>query len=145
MKKINPSTEKFPIGGGWIVLAVTFVAFAAQAQTAVTLTIQANQPGAVVSSNLFGIFFEEINFAGEGGIYAEMVRNRSFYSSTSANYWTLVTKGTATGTMSVDANQPLNANIPSTADKAAARIVISKVIGIKAGQLLKGRPPTLIG
>ena len=89
-------------------------AFAVQAQTTATLTIQADQPGAVVSSNLFGIFFEEINFAGEGGVYAEMVRNRSFYSSTSANYWTLVTKGTATGAMNVDASQPLNTNIPNS-------------------------------
>src|SRR5271157_716187 len=76
-----------------------------------TVSIQANQPGAVVSSNLFGIFFEEINFAGEGGIYAEMVRNRSFYSSSSPNFWTLVARGTAAGTISVDATRPLNTNI----------------------------------
>jgi alpha-L-arabinofuranosidase len=82
-----------------------------QAQTTATLTIQANQPGAVVSSNLFGIFFEEINFAGEGGIYAEMVRNRSFYDATNADYWTLVQRGTAAGTMSVDSTRPLNTNI----------------------------------
>jgi alpha-L-arabinofuranosidase len=62
----------------------------ARTQTAATLTIQADQPGAVVSSNLFGIFFEEINFAGEGGIYAETVRNRSFYNPASALFWTLV-------------------------------------------------------
>ena len=81
------------------------------AQSAATVTIQANQPGAVVSSNLFGIFFEEINFAGEGGIYAEMVRNRAFYSPSSALYWTLVTQGTATGAMVVDPTQPLNTNL----------------------------------
>src|SRR5271157_2357889 len=76
-----------------------------------TVSIQANQPGAVVSSNLFGIFFEEINFAGEGGIYAEMVRNRSFYDAANADYWTLVTQGTAAGTMSVDPTRLLNTNI----------------------------------
>ncbi len=84
-----------------------------QAQAGAVLTIQADQPGAVVSSNLFGIFFEEINFAGEGGLYAEMVRNRSFYTPTNANYWTLVTQG-ATGAMSVDASKPLNTNIPNS-------------------------------
>ena len=83
----------------------------AQAQTAAMLSIQADQPGAIISSNLFGIFFEEINFAGEGGLYAEMIHNRSFYSSTSPLDWTLVTQGTATGTMSVDPSQPLNTNI----------------------------------
>jgi alpha-L-arabinofuranosidase len=85
-------------------------AFTARSQSTATISIQADQPGAVVSSNLFGIFFEEINFAGEGGLYAEMVRNRSFYSSTGANYWTLQTTGSATGTMTVDPTQPLNTN-----------------------------------
>src|ERR1035437_7532451 len=83
----------------------------AQAQSAAaTVSIQVNQPGAVVSSNLFGIFFEEINFAGEGGIYAEMVRNRSFDNSANADYWTLIAQGTAAGQMSVDTSQPLNTN-----------------------------------
>ena len=35
--------------------------------------------------------------------------------------------------------------MPSTAESAAPRIVISNVTGINAGQLLNGRPPTLIG
>ena len=92
-------------------LLIILSATSASAQSTATVTIQANQPGAVVSSNLFGIFFEEINFAGEGGIYAEMVRNRAFYTATNANFWSLVTTGTATGTMSVDPTQPLNTNI----------------------------------
>jgi alpha-L-arabinofuranosidase len=83
----------------------------AQAQTTATVTIQANQPGAQISSNLFGIFFEEINFAGEGGIYAEMVRNRSFYDAANADSWTMVKQGSAAGTMSVDPTRPLNTNI----------------------------------
>jgi alpha-L-arabinofuranosidase len=84
-----------------------------QAHAGAVMTIQADQPGAIISSNLFGIFFEEINFAGEGGIYAEMVRNRSFYTATNANYWTLVTN-MAAGVMSVDTSNPLNTNIPNS-------------------------------
>src|ERR1039457_3315408 len=103
---------------GWVLqvsrlllLPALFVfAVSARGQSAATMTIQVNQPGAVVSSNLFGIFFEEINCAGEGGIYAEMVRNRAFYSASSALFWTLVTQGSAAGTMTVDATQPLNTN-----------------------------------
>ncbi len=34
--------------------------------------------GATISSSMYGIFFEEINHAGEGGLYAELVQNRSF-------------------------------------------------------------------
>src|SRR5581483_723200 len=42
------------------------------------LTIHLDEPGAPVSPTLYGIFFEEINCAGEGGLYAELVRNGSF-------------------------------------------------------------------
>ncbi len=75
-----------------------------------SLTVQADQPGIRISSNLFGIFFEEINYAGDGGIYAEMVRNRAFYNPTNAYSWSLVTQGTASGNMTVDSSFPLNTN-----------------------------------
>ncbi len=91
-----------------------FIAATGRAQSAATVSIHVNQPGAVVSSNLFGIFFEEINFAGEGGLYAEMVRDRAFYDASNPDYWTFITQGTATGTMTVDATQPLNTNIPNS-------------------------------
>jgi alpha-L-arabinofuranosidase len=84
---------------------------ALQAQTSATVTIHADQPGAVISSNLFGVFYEEINYAGEGGLYGEMVRNRAFFHSGKADFWTLVTQNGAQGTMSVDTANPLNANI----------------------------------
>lgn len=88
----------------WSALAV----FSASAQTN-SITIQADQPGAQISSNLFGIFFEEINSAGDGGIYAELVRNRSFEDSpTNTPYWTLATSGTAAGQMGLDTSLPLS-------------------------------------
>lgn len=34
--------------------------------------------GKSISTELFGIFFEDINYAGEGGLYAELVQNGSF-------------------------------------------------------------------
>jgi hypothetical protein len=40
--------------------------------------VNAAQPGHAVSPDLFGAFFEEINYAGVGGIYAELIRNRAF-------------------------------------------------------------------
>ena len=42
------------------------------------VNIDAQHPGAAVSPRLYGIFFEEINHAGDGGLYAELVQNRSF-------------------------------------------------------------------
>src|SRR5262252_10063343 len=42
------------------------------------LTVQVDRPGAAISPTLFGLFFEDINFAADGGIYPERVKNRSF-------------------------------------------------------------------
>lgn len=42
------------------------------------MTVTANKPGAQVQSTMYGIFFEDINYAADGGLYAEMVKNRSF-------------------------------------------------------------------
>lgn len=42
------------------------------------MTVVANKPGAQVQSTMYGIFFEDINYAADGGLYAEMVKNRSF-------------------------------------------------------------------
>ena len=42
---------------------------------------------AQVSPYLYGIFFEEINCAGDGGIYAELVRNRSFEEADTPVFW----------------------------------------------------------
>ena len=45
------------------------------------ITIDTNKPDTAVSPLLYGIFFEDINRAADGGIYAEMIQNRSFEDS----------------------------------------------------------------
>ena len=42
------------------------------------VTVRPDQLGATVSPSMYGIFYEDINHAGDGGLYAELVRNRSF-------------------------------------------------------------------
>ncbi len=37
-----------------------------------SLTVQANKPGAEIQSTMYGIFFEDINFGADGGLYADM-------------------------------------------------------------------------
>src|SRR5262245_42510005 len=49
----------------------------AQAQSD-AITVQVGQPGAAISPTLFGLFFEDINFGADGGLYPERVKNRSF-------------------------------------------------------------------
>ena len=53
-------------------------ASSAVAQQPSTITVRADQPGAPVPRSLHGIFFEEVNHAGDGGLYAELIQNRSF-------------------------------------------------------------------
>jgi alpha-N-arabinofuranosidase len=42
------------------------------------MKIDVDQPKAVIQPTMWGIFFEDINFAADGGLYAELVKNRSF-------------------------------------------------------------------
>ena len=52
-------------------------ALSTQAQSHV-FDVKAAKPGAPVQSTMYGIFFEDINYAADGGLYAELVMNRSF-------------------------------------------------------------------
>ena len=49
----------------------------APAQT-IRMDVDLRKAGAEISSTMYGIFFEDINFAADGGLYAELVKNRSF-------------------------------------------------------------------
>lgn len=74
-----------------------------------TLSIDAGDEIHDISDLLFGIFFEDINFAADGGLYAEMVANRSF------EYTELAVNDSLYAWSSVG-----NADLEVTADKAAA-------------------------
>jgi alpha-L-arabinofuranosidase len=95
---------------GALLLAAWGVARAGEA----TLTVQVDQPGVKVSPLLYGIFFEEINRAGDGGIYAELVQNRSFEDAATPVAWTLVKGADAEGSLALDKSQPLNPHNPTS-------------------------------
>ena len=52
----------------------------AAGMTAQTHTLDVNTPkvGGPIPSTMYGIFFEDINYAADGGLYGELVKNRSF-------------------------------------------------------------------
>ncbi len=52
-----------------------------------SIVVDATAPQTKVSSELYGIFFEEISHAGEGGLYAEMIQNRDFEAATVPQGW----------------------------------------------------------
>ncbi|MBN1184286.1 MAG: hypothetical protein JXB49_18495 [Bacteroidales bacterium] len=102
------------------------------------IIINADNPGAKISKDLYGIFFEDINHAGEGGIYAELIRNRSFEENREPedmywegeyvhshqgwkhryvrpeelSSWSLDLKSGAKGSIKQVSDQPLNENNP---------------------------------
>ena len=59
-------------------LAFALLQLMTNAQTAATFTVQTDKPTADVSPTMWGIFFEDINLGADGGIYAELIKNRSF-------------------------------------------------------------------
>lgn len=51
------------------------------------LDINVGRPGADIAPTMYGLFFEDINYAADGGLYAEMVKNRSFEFPQSLAGW----------------------------------------------------------
>lgn len=60
-----------------LLLAASFTG-RVDAQTPQVLTVQMDKPVGEIQPTMWGIFFEDINYAADGGIYAELVKNRSF-------------------------------------------------------------------
>ena len=61
----------------WVNIGLLFVT-TAHAQNSNTIMVQVNKPVAEVQPAMWGVFFEDINLGADGGIYAELVKNRSF-------------------------------------------------------------------
>lgn len=61
-----------------LTLAVSLMASSTLSAQTNVLDVDAKKAGAPVQSTMYGIFFEDINYAADGGLYAELVKNRSF-------------------------------------------------------------------
>jgi alpha-L-arabinofuranosidase len=75
--------------------------------------------GKKISPDLFGLFFEDINYAADGGLYAELVQNRSFeYNPTERrdwnpySFWEYISPGYSFGRISVETTSPVHPNNP---------------------------------
>lgn len=75
-----------------------------------SLTVHVDQPGHAISPMLYGLMTEEINHAYDGGLYAELIQNRSFKDDASTPvHWSLVQSGGGAGSIALDTGQPINA------------------------------------
>ena len=80
-------------------------------QTA-TLTVTADKPGHAISPTLYGIFFEDINCSADGGLYAEMVRNRSFEDSDAPDHWQVFRGQPGAIDLAVESSHPVSPGNP---------------------------------
>src|SRR5436309_6858052 len=56
------------------------------------ITVKVNEIKATIQPTMWGIFFEDINLGADGGIYAELVKNRSFEFNKPMLGWTVLGK-----------------------------------------------------
>lgn len=74
-----------------------------------TLTIEAGKPVGKVSPVFYGLMTEGINHSYDGGLYAELIRNRAFLNNAAKPvHWSIVQDKDSAATMALDPSQPLN-------------------------------------
>lgn len=82
------------------------------AATAATVTVDVAKPGAAINPAMWGVFFEDINFGADGGLYAELVKNRGFEFPEALLGWSKLSPPKARGGLSVRSDHPFNAANP---------------------------------
>ena len=102
------------IGSASMLLAATTMA------SPVQINVDCKSPTVSLSPHLYGLFFEDINYGADGGIYAELVQNRSFeYFAVNGNdplgkamhplyAWEAIEGARGTCNLSVENTNPLN-------------------------------------
>jgi len=88
-----------------------------------TPALAQSSAGKKISPDLFGLFFEDINYAADGGLYAELVQNRSFEYNPAEqrnwhpfSFWEYLTPGFSYGKISVETESPVHPNNPHYID-----------------------------
>lgn len=121
-----------------LIVSLQLVATSLIASSAL-ISIDASRPGPAINPHLYGIFLEEINHGVDGGLYAELIRNRAFedsrppegyafrngrwrdehgfdsgfsrygYTTNGVPFWALVQSGAARGRMHLESSGGLTA------------------------------------
>jgi alpha-N-arabinofuranosidase len=80
-----------------------------------SFTVDATRSAGKVSPKLYGLMTEEINHAYDGGLYAELIRNRAFLDDAKSPVnWSAVSDGASAATIALDPANPLNEKIPTS-------------------------------
>ncbi|MGA2927180.1 MAG: alpha-L-arabinofuranosidase C-terminal domain-containing protein [Solirubrobacteraceae bacterium] len=104
---------------------MTATAFAA------SLTVNAARVGATINPTQFGAFMEEINHAGDGGLYGELIRNRDLKEDPNAPvYWSGYNTNGSQESISLDTTQPLNNANPASLKLSIGAITSGGSVGV---------------
>ena len=113
---------------------------AARAQQPVTLTVKVDQPGPRIDPIFYGLMTEEINFSYDGGLYAELIRNRTFRDDpTNPVNWSVVKDAGSDGAIALD-QSPVPNTALTTALKLDATAVSAKRTRRRGERRLLGHP-----
>lgn len=106
----------------WGLAATQAAAATAEAQAPlVDIVVRAGSPGAEIAPTLYGVFFEDINFGGDGGLCAELVKNRSFEFTDPITGWAKIETTGAVGGIEFRREEPCFAANPMYARLNAER------------------------
>lgn len=83
IKRIRAMCERM---AWWVVMTGLILTSVGHAEDG-EITIDLSKPGVKTSPLLYGLFYEEIGCAGDGGLYAEMIENRSFENFRNGTEW----------------------------------------------------------
>jgi len=109
---------------------------AQEVTTVYEFDVETKQPGVQIQSSMYGVFFEDINFGADGGLYAELIKNRSFEFENPLGGWVPF------GTVSIMKERPCFDKNPHYARLTHSNLITGtgldnegfKGIGVKAGE-----------
>lgn len=132
MKLQFPCKQKLLVTRSTLAVATLFACTLSYAQQIPSITINLDSPHHKVSPLLYGLMTEEINFSYDGGLYAEMVRNRTFSgrSHSQPAHWFLVEQGNSDGKMEIDDSTGPSEALPGSLLIAAAKADSENPVGV---------------
>ena len=77
-----------------------------------TIKIRTKTTGVKINPAMWGLFFEDINFGADGGLYAELIKNRGFEFPEPLMGWQKVSPSKARGCLAVRDDEPFNQSNP---------------------------------
>jgi alpha-N-arabinofuranosidase len=106
---------KFRVIRPLLLAGFVLASLAAMSQGSVQVAIHADKVTAHVSPLFYGLMTEEINYSYDGGIYAELVRNRNFKEDLKEPvHWSQFKEGAAAGSIALDPGTPFNEAVPTS-------------------------------